>query len=103
MRPNTPRPIEGCLEDMIARHMATPGHVAERQPRADFVMSGIRAASAASPMTREKILSDLADVIDCDAKDLDFLFAEFEMPITKAANYEVMVPDFQRELLAVAE
>lgn len=103
MRPKTPRPSEGRLEDMIARHMAVPGHVPTRQPRADFVMSGIRAAISASPVTRRKILSDLADVIDCDAKDLDFLFAEFEMPVAKAASYEVMVPDFQRELLAVAE
>lgn len=103
MRPTATPPKEARLEDMISKHMSVPGNVPMRQTEADFVMSGIRAAAAASAMTRRKILSDISDVIGCSAEALDFLFTEFEMPIATAANYEVMVPDFQRELLAVAE
>ena len=103
MRPDTPTPEKARLEDMIAKHMAVPGCIAPRQTEGDFIMSAIRAAASANPMTRRKILSDISDVMNCSANELAFLFTEFEMPITTAANYEVMVPDFQRELLTVAE
>ena len=91
------------LFELIATHMSRPGHVSQAPEEADFVMSGLRAAGSANMITRRKILSDVSDVLDCKPEDLEFLFAEFAMPITTAANYEVMVPDFQSELLAVAE
>lgn len=91
------------LSELVAAHMSRPGHVSEAPAEADFVMSGLRAATSANMITRRKILSDVSDVLDCKSEDLEFLFAEFAMPISTAANYEVMVPDFQSQLLAIAE
>jgi len=91
------------LFQLIAEHMSRPGDVPNVRAEADFVMSGLRAANAASLITRNKILSDVSDVLNCKSEDLEFLFTEFTMPMTKTANYEIMVPDFQTQLLAVAE
>ena len=66
-------------------------------------MSGLRAATSANMISRRKILSDISDVLDCKAEELEFLYSEFSMPIQSAANYEIMVPDFQSQLLAIAE
>ncbi len=91
------------LNELISTHMSVPGHVDRAEPESNFVMSGLRAAGSANHINRRKILSDVSDVLNCKVEDLDFLFTEFEMPIGSAANYEVMVPDFQTRLLAVAE
>ena len=91
------------LFELIAKHMSRPGHISDAPPEADFVMSGLRAAGSANLITRRKILSDVSDVLDCKSEDLEFLFTEFLMPMTATANYEIMVPDFQSQLLAVAE
>jgi hypothetical protein len=84
------------LFELIAKHMSRPGHISDAPPEADFVMSGLRAAGSANLITRRKILSDVSE-------DLEFLFTEFSTPMTATANYEIMVPDFQSQLLAVAE
>jgi len=89
--------------ELIAKHMSRPGHISDLPPEADFVMSGLRAASSANMITRRKILSDVSDVLACKSEDLEFLFTEFSTPMTKTANYEIMVPDFQSRLLAIAE
>ncbi len=91
------------LAQLVATHMSRPGHVSEAPIVADFVMSGLRAANSANMITRRKILSDVSDVLDCNAEDLEFLFTDFTAPTTKAPNYEIMVPDFQSQLLAAAE
>lgn len=91
------------LFELIAKHMSRPGHISDTPPEADFVMSGLRAATSANMITRRKILSDVSDVLDCRSEDLEFLFTELSMPITNTANYEIMVPDFQSQLLAIAE
>lgn len=95
--------LSKIFSDLIATHMSRPGHVAKAPSECDFIMSGLRAASAANMITRRKILSDVSDVLDCKSEDLEFLFTEFSMPFSKATNYEVMLPDFQTQLLAVAE
>ena len=91
------------LSELVIAYMSRPGQVPEGLAEADFVMSGLRAANSANMMTRRKILSDVSDVLDCKSEDLDFLFTEFAMPMTSVSNYEVMVPDFQSQLLAAAE
>lgn len=91
------------LAELIATHMSRPGHVSEAPNTADFVMSGLRAATSASLITRNKILTDVSDVLGCKSEDLEFLFTEFAMPISKTSNYEVMLPDFQSQLRALAE
>jgi len=91
------------LSKLISTHMSRPGHVSEAVSEADFVMSGLRAAGSANMITRRKILADISDVLNCKSEDLEFLFAEFSMPNLATQNYEVMVPDFQSQLLAVAE
>jgi len=103
MRPTNTRPSEARLEDMIARHMASPGCTTAPDTRADFVLSGIRAACSATPNIRRKILEDLASVMNCKAKDLNFLFSDLDMMATGSRPYELMVPDFHRELMTVAE
>lgn len=91
------------LFELISTHMSRPGHVSKAPYEADFVMSGLRAAGSANMITRRKILSDISDVLDCKSEELEFLFTEFSMPVSSAHNYEIMVPDFQTQLLAVAE
>ena len=91
------------LSELVSAYMSRPGHVSEGLVEADFVMSGLRAANSANMITRRKILSDISDVLDCKSEDLEFLFTEFAMPMTSVPNYEVMVPDFQSQLLAAAE
>ncbi len=91
------------LSELIAAHMSRPGNISEGPHEADFVMSGLRAAGSANMITRRKILSDISDVLHCKSEELEFLFTEFSMPVTTAQNYEVMVPDFQSQLLAIAE
>ena len=91
------------LLQLIATYMSRPGHVSKSPDTADFVMSGLRAANSANMITRRKILCDVSDVLDCNSEDLEFLFTEFAMPISSVPNYEVMVPDFQTQLLAAAE
>lgn len=91
------------LFELINTYMSRPGHVSELPSEADFVMSGLRAAMSANMITRRKILSDVSDVLDCQSEDLEFLFTEFSMPVSMAPNYEIMVPDFQSQLLTIAE
>lgn len=91
------------LSELIAIHMSRPGHVTEAPAEADFVMSGLRAAGYSNMITRRKILSDVSDLLDCKSEELEFLFTDFSMPTSQTANYEIMVPDFQSQLLAVAE
>ena len=91
------------LAQLVATHMSRPGHVSEAPIVADFVMSGLRAANSANMITRRKILSDVSDVLNCKCEDLEFLFTDFAVPTSKAPNYELMVPDFQTQLLAAAE
>lgn len=96
------RPTE-LLQTLITSHMTVPGHVELECPKSNFVMSGLRAAGSANSLSRNKILSDISDVLNCNAKELEFLFDEFAMPIQSSPNYEVMVPDFQTRLMAIAE
>jgi len=91
------------LSELITKYMSRPGHVSNVPPAADFVTSGLRAAMSANLIARNKILSDVSDVLDCQSEDLEFLFSDFSKPATQAANYEIMVPDFQSRLLSVAE
>lgn len=91
------------LAELISTHMSRPGHVAEVPLEADFVMSGLRAAGSANLITRRKILTDISHLLDCNAEELEFLFTEFSKPMTSVPSYEVMVPDFQTQLLAAAE
>jgi len=91
------------LGELIATHMSVPGHVLPSRPEAEFVMSGLRAAAAVNAIAREKILSDVSDVLGCHSKDLEFLFSGLDLKASPAENYEVMVPDFQSQLFAVAE
>ena len=91
------------LFELIATYMSRPGHIAQEQPEADFIMSGLRAANSASSVTRGKILSDVSNVLDCKSEDLEFLFSEFSSSKQAVQNYEVMVPDFQTQLLEAAE
>lgn len=91
------------LFELISKHMSRPGHISDTPPEADFVMSGLRAANCANLITRRKILADVSDVLDCKSEDLEFLFTEFSIPVGSTANYEIMVPDFQSQLLAIAE
>lgn len=91
------------FSQLIKKHMSRPGHISDSKPEAEFVMSGLRAANSANPISRHKILSDVSDMLNCKSEDLEFLFTEFQMPIHSAPNYEVMVPDFQTQLLASAE
>lgn len=90
------------LFELIAKHMSRPGDISEVPEEADFVMSALRAANSANMITRRRILSDVSDVLDCKSEDLEFLFTDFS-PQVRAANYEIMVPDFQTQLLALAE
>ena len=89
------------LGELIAEHMTVPGDVPEPQAESDFIISGLRAASSANSITRRKILSDIADIMACKSQDLEFLFNE--NPVSATQKYEVMVPDFQTELFAIAE
>jgi len=96
------RPTQ-TLSELIATYMSVPGHVAVSEPESDFVISGLRAATSANAIARRKILSDVAELLSCKSEDLDFLFTNFERSASSSASYEVMVPDFQTELLAIAE
>ena len=91
------------LSELISTYMSRPGHISEAKFETDFVMSGLRAANSANLITRRKILSDVSDVLNCEPEDLEFLYTDFATPNSYNANYEVMVPDFQSELLAIAE
>jgi len=89
--------------EMIATYMSIPGHVSETEPETDFVISGLRAAISANPVARRKILSDVSEILACECEDLEFLFTKFDVAIPASTSYEVMVPDFQSQLLAIAE
>lgn len=91
------------LSELITKYMSRPGHVSDVPAAADFVTSGLRAAMSANMIGRNKILSDVSDVLDCRSEDLEFLFSDFTKPGTQTSNYEIMVPDFQTRLLSVAE
>ena len=91
------------LNEMIVTHMSKAGHVPEVDPEAEFVISALRAAIAANSIARRKILSEVSDMLACKSEDLDFLFSEFSLPASSSASYEVMVPDFQSKLYAIAE
>ena len=96
------RPTEH-LGKLISAHMAAPGDIAEQKPESDFVLSSLRAAIFSNLITRRKILSDVASVLGCQAKDLEFLFADLSRPTQPTQNHDVIVPDFRAELMAVAE
>ena len=91
------------LGDLIAVHMSKPGDVAEQKPEADFILSGLRTAIFARSDARVKILTDVADVLGCDAKDLEFLFAGLQDLSSPNTRPDIVVPDFRESLLAAAE
>ena len=103
MRPTYKRPSEGRLKDMISTHMTTTGFVAKANPRADFIMSACRAANLADPFARRKILSEIADVMNCDVSELEFLFTHQDRTIARSKAQSLEVPDFRQELLLAAE
>ena len=103
MRPTYKRPSDGRLKDMISTHMATPGFVVKANPRADFIMSACRAANIADPFARRKILSEMADVMNCDVCELEFLFTHQDRTIARSKAQSLEVPDFRQELLLAAE
>ena len=83
--------------------MATSGFVAKANPRADFIMSACRAANTADPFARRKILSEMADVMNCDVRELEFLFTHQDRTIAHSKVRSLEVPDFRQELLLAAE
>ena len=83
--------------------MATSGFVAKANPRADFIMSACRAANTADPFARRKILSEMADVMNCDVCELEFLFTHQDRTIARSKAQSLEVPDFRQELLLAAE
>lgn len=91
------------LGELIAAHMAVPGDVPEQKPEANFIISGLRAAISVNPIARHKILSDIANIIDCRAQDLEFLFSDNSRLAAPSQKSELMVPDFQTRLFAIAE
>ena len=91
------------LSELVSTYMSLPDHISEPRFETEFVMSGLRAANSANLITRRKILSDVSDVLNCEPEDLEFLYTDFATSNSYNANYEVMVPDFQSELLAIAE
>ena len=103
MRPTYKRPSDGRLKDMISTHMTTTGFVAKANPRADFIMSACRAANTADPFARRKILSEMADVMNCDVSELEFLFTHQDRTIARSKAQSLEVPDFRQELLLAAE
>ena len=103
MRPTYKRPSDGRLKDMISTHMTTTGFVAKANPRADFIMSACRAANTADPFARRKILSEIADVMNCDVSELEFLFTHQDRTIARSKAQSLEVPDFRQELLLAAE
>ena len=94
--------LSKTLSELVATHMSRSGHISKAPSESDFVMSGLRAATFANMITRRKILSDVSDVLDCKSEDLEFLFSDFAMSISTASNNEISLPDFQTQLLAVA-
>lgn len=96
------RPTE-MLYQLVTTYMSSPGRVSKAKPKSDFVISGLRAATAANLSTRRKILSDVSDVLNCNANELDFLFDRIPDSISPAGRCEVSLPDFREELLSVAE
>lgn len=91
------------LSELVKSYMSQPGHVPDVPQEADFVMSGLRAAGSANMHARKDILSDVSDVLNCKAEDLEFLFSEFDVLPNAAAYCDVMVPDYRTRLLAAAE
>ncbi len=103
MRPTNMRSLCGRLKDMISSHMAKPGDVATTNPRAEFIMSACRAARAAGPLAKRKILSDMAEAMNCDVGELEFLFKHPEKTTSSSKSLDLEVPDFRQELLLAAE
>lgn len=91
------------LSELIATYMSRPGHVSEAPYEADVVMSGLRAATSANMIARRNILSDVSDILNCEAEDLEFLFTDLAVPRASTTSFEVMVPDFHSQLRAAAE
>ena len=91
------------LSALIATFMSRPGHIAETQSESDFIMSGLRAANGANMITRQKILSDVSDILNCSTEDLEFLFVDFSTPPGSRKHHDVRVPDYRSELYSVAE
>ena len=77
--------------------------MAEPQAESDFIISSLRAAVSANPIARRNILSEIAQMLGCSGQDLEFLFPDMKNLATSTQKYEVMVPDFQTKLLALAE
>lgn len=103
MRPKYKRPLDGRLKELISSHMAKPGDVSKTHPRAEFVMSACRAATAAGPTTKRRILVDMAEAMNCDVGELEFLFDHPDTLKTSPQHYNLEVPDFRQELLLAAE
>jgi hypothetical protein len=79
-----------ALGRLIADYMTRPGSVLAPSTKASFVTSGLRTAQTVHPQTREDILSDVADVLACDVKDLAFLFSDID-----DENEDFVVPNYR--------
>lgn len=83
--------------------MSVPGHLPEPNVKSEFVISGLRAAAFVNSIARNKIISDVSNILNCCSEELEFLFTGLETSGSPKPNYDVMVPNFQSELLAIAE
>lgn len=91
------------LGELIAEQMSVPGNVPDPNPQGEFIISGLRTAVSANKIKRRNILSEISDILGCRPQDLEFLYTNIDSSIVPTQKYELMVPDFQTKLFALAE
>jgi hypothetical protein len=67
-------------------------------PSADFIDAALRTAKHSKAKTRNTILADICDVLDCSTEDLSFMFERQSVPTQNRPVFELELPDYRMTL-----
>jgi len=67
-------------------------------PSGDFVEAALRTARNSKAETRDAILADVCEVLDCRLEDLKFLFSQKSVPNRNRPIFGLELPDYRMSL-----
>jgi len=67
-------------------------------PSGDFVEAALRTARNSKAETRDAILADVCEVLDCRLEDLKFLFNQKAVPNRNRPIFGLELPDYRMTL-----
>lgn len=82
--------IENTPEDEFAPMPSRPSDA--------FIEAALHTAKNSKAETRDTIIADICDVLDCHPRDLEFLFDQHSVPNRRRPVFGLELPDYRMSL-----